>query len=230
MSVINLSLPADGETIEAADYNSPINTWLTDYNGNITNDNISASAAIAGSKLSNSSVAAGKIDFGGAGVGVWWEEIGRTTLGVAADTITVSSIPARTHLLFIIFTLNTGGTHNVGVRFNSDSAASYAYRFSDNGAVDVTGPSQTELGVASGTVSQLSYTVLEALNVAASEKVVMGQSVRQGTAGAANVPTKFEMMGKWANTSAQINRIDVVNTAGTGDYAAASKVIVLGHN
>jgi len=51
MATITVSLPADGDTVDAADYNTPITTIVGDYNGGITNDNISASAAIVSSKL-----------------------------------------------------------------------------------------------------------------------------------------------------------------------------------
>jgi len=56
MASISVSLPSDGDTIDAADYNTPINTIVNDYNGNITNANISASAAIDGTKLAVTSV------------------------------------------------------------------------------------------------------------------------------------------------------------------------------
>jgi hypothetical protein len=56
MGTVSVSLPSDGETIEAADYNTPINTIVNEINGNISNANISASAAISGSKLASGGV------------------------------------------------------------------------------------------------------------------------------------------------------------------------------
>lgn len=56
MANVSVSLPSDGDTIDVADYNTPINTIVTDYNGNIDNSNIATAAAIAGSKLANGSV------------------------------------------------------------------------------------------------------------------------------------------------------------------------------
>lgn len=56
MGVINVSLPADGDTIDVADYNTPITTIVNEINGNLDNDNIDASAAIAGSKIANGGI------------------------------------------------------------------------------------------------------------------------------------------------------------------------------
>lgn len=50
-----------------------------------------------------------------------------------------------------------------------------------------------------------------------------------GSSGAGNAPNKREAAGKWHNTSNQITRVDVINIT-TGDFAAGSEVIVLGHD
>lgn len=46
MSTISVSLPSDGQTIDAADYNVPINTIVADYNGNVDSNNIKASGIV----------------------------------------------------------------------------------------------------------------------------------------------------------------------------------------
>lgn len=51
MGTISVSLPSDGTTADVADYNTPITTIVNAINGNLDNDNISESAAIALSKL-----------------------------------------------------------------------------------------------------------------------------------------------------------------------------------
>lgn len=53
MSTISVSLPSDGTTGEVADYNTPINTIVNEFNGNIDNANIKTAAAIATSKLAD---------------------------------------------------------------------------------------------------------------------------------------------------------------------------------
>lgn len=68
MAEVNISLPADGQTADVADYNTPLNTLVNDYNGNIDNSNIATAAAIAGSKLADDSVTPNKLSTGAAGV------------------------------------------------------------------------------------------------------------------------------------------------------------------
>ena len=51
MGTISLSLPSDGNTIDAADVNTPFNTISAVINGNLDNDNIATAAAISGTKL-----------------------------------------------------------------------------------------------------------------------------------------------------------------------------------
>ena len=50
MGLISVSLPADGTTIDAADYNVPITTIVNTINGNITGDNL-GSASVTPAKL-----------------------------------------------------------------------------------------------------------------------------------------------------------------------------------
>lgn len=51
MGTVSVSLPSDGQTIDAADYNTPITSIVNEMNGNIDNANIKTGAAIATSKL-----------------------------------------------------------------------------------------------------------------------------------------------------------------------------------
>lgn len=62
MGQVSVSLPSDGSTIDAADYNTPITALVNDYNSNIDNSNIAAAAAIAGSKLADNGITAAKTE------------------------------------------------------------------------------------------------------------------------------------------------------------------------
>lgn len=190
------------------------------------------SSAITTAKIANDAVTAAKIDWAstGANGGIWWEELGRTTLSVAGDTISVTGIPAREYLLIIANTFATGGTINNFLRFNNDSGNNYATRFSDDGAADATSTSSSQPSIMASTASTMGYATLTVLNEATREKLVSVTSTRN-TAGAATAPgVRREGWIKWANTTDQINRVDVLNIGGTGDFAIGSEVVVLGHN
>lgn len=51
MATISLTLPSDGQTIDASDVNNPFNTIAAEINGNLDNSNIKAGAAIDRSKI-----------------------------------------------------------------------------------------------------------------------------------------------------------------------------------
>ena len=61
MGTVNITTPSDGETIDAADVATPLNTIVNEINGNLDNANIASSAAISGSKLADDSVTPAKI-------------------------------------------------------------------------------------------------------------------------------------------------------------------------
>ncbi len=60
MANVSVTLPADGTNAEVADYNTPINTIVNEFNGNIDNTNIKSGAAIDGSKLADNTVTGAK--------------------------------------------------------------------------------------------------------------------------------------------------------------------------
>lgn len=94
MATISVSLPSDGETIDAADYNTPINTIVTAINGNLDNSNIAANAAISGSKLADGGVTASKLATGGTAATVATSETTTSTsfadLTTTTDTVTAT--------------------------------------------------------------------------------------------------------------------------------------------
>lgn len=61
MGTISVSLPSDGDTIDAADYNTPINAIVDEVNGSLDNSNLASDAAISGSKIADSGITTAKI-------------------------------------------------------------------------------------------------------------------------------------------------------------------------
>jgi hypothetical protein len=182
-----------------------------------------------GTLFDNDAIPAAAINFGGSGSGVWWEEIGRTTLGSAGDTISVSSLPARAHLKIIFLGLQSG-VILPHLRFNNDSSSNYNYRYLLNYATAGGGVSQTTITLDPASTANDVMAEVYVTNSSSQEKLVKACVVGRGGSGAANQATSFEVSAKWANTSAAISRVDIFNSGGAGDFAAGSVVIVLGHD
>lgn len=203
-------------------------TPFTPLPANDLNDMVENIESLAdGTGIDNGSIPASAVDFS---TGIWWEEIGRSTLSVAGDTITVSSLPQREYLHVVISVIATGGTVNTYFRFNGDTGLNYAERLYDDG-VSTTSVSQDKGLLAGQTVQQNTFGILDIWNIATQEKFGRLQGNRSGASGGANAPVGFRTASfKWANTSSAITSITILNSGGTGDFGIGSRVIVLGHN
>jgi hypothetical protein len=234
MANISVSLPADGETADASDYNTPINTIVTEFNGNIDNSNIKANAAISGSKiaddagittakLADASVTGAKIDFAATGAGgVWWEELGRTT-NSGQSSISVSSFPAREYLeVFLRVAPSTA--LEIRLTFNGDTGNNYSGRIyvTDDTTATTTNTNNIRLFASSAVHRVFRLTIM---NLPGNGKQLFGNAVSASAASGA--PTYARIAGYWSNTSDLITTMTV--TASTGNLGAA-ELIVLGHN
>lgn len=161
------------------------------------------------------------------GQGVWWQELGRSTLAAAAATISVT-FAAKRHLRIVFQLVSASGTVLVSVKFNNDSGANYSVRISVNGAADGTGVSLTAFDVhgAAG-IAQIGELSIED-NVSNFEKVVYFRGETNSNGGATVVPDRRIGVAKWVNTVSQLTRIDL--TTSTNQYAIGSEIIVLGHD
>lgn len=184
---------------------------------------------VTGSKIVNNTITSSDIDWTSSTGKIWWEELGRTTLGANADTISVSSFTAKKYLMIIHRLNHTGGGINSQMTFNGDSGASYAYRVSSNGAADATQASGTFLGLLTAAESSNLKADIFVDNFQTLEKEVHATLVTTAGSGATQVPSRRVFAGKWANTSAQITTVTITNT-GAGDFATGSELIVLGHD
>lgn len=162
-------------------------------------------------------------------------EIGRTTLGSTAATITLSSLPLYKYLKFVVRGTATGGTFAAALRFNNDSGGNYNYNVIYNNAGPATyaaqGP-QTQIQASTSFVSGGNF-ILEGTisNIATLNKVVTHTAAGEITNLANGYAPAIEVYtAKWVNTTDQISRIDVIKNAGTGSMAAGSEIIVWGYN
>lgn len=158
----------------------------------------------------------------------WWDEIGRTTLGSAGDTITVSGLPERTYLYIYVKLLNTGGTINGTVTFNGDSGANYAINRSNSFGAASTSTSTNGVSLNQATAAAPTFAHGIIYNISGINKVCAFDTIELNAAGAGTAPSPRTTIGKWAN-SALIDTITVTN-GGTGDLNTGSELIVLGHD
>lgn len=87
MGTVSLTLPSDGQTIDASDVNNPLNTLAAEINGQLDNSNIKTGAAIDRSKI--------------AGFTDGWESLGYapttiTALGNRSYTVVIPSVDTTT--------------------------------------------------------------------------------------------------------------------------------------
>lgn len=128
-----------------------------------------------------------------------------------------------------VYGINTGGNFDACVlRFNNDTGSNYALRKSNDGGSDSTNVSENGLNYMSTGTTQNHFVVFNIINESSKEKLVNCEMIRDGGSGAGSAPSRKEMTGKWANTSNQITRVDVVNRDGSGNYAIDSEVTVYG--
>lgn len=156
-----------------------------------------------------------------------WTEIGRTTLTVAGDTISIPSMIAKKYMRMYFAVTSTGGTLNPAVRFNNDTGANYSYDYSANYGAGVTVASQTSLAGLAVAVAGFHSGVYDIVNIAAQRKLLQGRGYNDANAGVASGSNSIEVVGKWGNTADQITRGDLVNL-GTGDFAIGSQFWVEG--
>lgn len=145
-------------------------------------------------------------------------------LASPASTISITSIPAKNHLLIVIIGLSSSNI-DPGIRFNNDSGNNYTTRMLANGSLS-SATSQNRLTFEASGAAFNFYSHLKVQNRLADEKFSLAESGNSTSAGAAGAPNIRTSLTKWANTSAQINRVDLITA--TNNFAAGTKLLIFG--
>jgi hypothetical protein len=169
-------------------------------------------------------------DFGTAGAGIpavagGWKEVGRTTLGSAGTTITVSGLADKRY--YKILTSSKGsGSPDYTARINSDTGSTYASRWMDNGSGENTGVSRTSMLYDSvGGGFNHKFNIGYIANLASKEKLSINHSADSDTSAASTAPSRSETVHKWANTSDALSAFSLISTV---NMDIGSEVVVLG--
>jgi hypothetical protein len=100
------------------------------------------------------------------------------------------------------------------LHINGETGSVYSTRRSYDGGGDATFASQTKIISYSATSSSTSYLVLDVYNATTAEKLIIGQTIDIGTAGAGTVPNRAEYVAKFSDTSNGITSVQL-NTNGS---------------
>ena len=155
-----------------------------------------------------------------------WKELDRVTLSSTADELDTSTFTTKDNIMLLVDRPSGSGNVTGKVTYNGDTGSNYAIRWSDNGASDGNGGSRSNLDAYYGQGNN-EFGVHNIVNISSQEKLGINNIVESNSSGAGNAPSRYEIVNKWANTSAQINRIQFTNT-GTGDFSSGTEVVVLG--
>ena len=113
-----------------------------------------------------------------------------------------------------------------------DTGSNYSERYSVNGSADSTETSVSNMyglvGQGNSASNVINFTNGFIVNNASNEKLFIADSTF-GLDGASNVNGRSEAVGKWANTSNQIDIIKLLTPAGSGNWIAG-QVKVWGHD
>lgn len=158
----------------------------------------------------------------------------RQELGSASSSITCSSLPIKDFIVIKTY-IRVVNTMEVGIRFNNDGNNNYASRIEYNGGVDSNIINTNRCRHDGNTLgaSGLVFTTWDISNsLDTDRKLAIGHAMYIDNTGAGTAPTsRADIYCKWANTSAQITRIDLVDMTGnTNRFNTGSILEVWGYD
>ena len=151
----------------------------------------------------------------------FWTELASINASGASTNLSSGTITAKKYLWVQAWLKNTT-SHTTGMTFNNDTTT-YSYRLSDNGGADSTQVTQADISLYSAVTTPI-FVNMFIINNSATEKLVIGHTISQSTAGAGTAPNRREFVGKYDSTAAQITEIDIDSSSGNWDATSIIKV------
>lgn len=140
-----------------------------------------------------------------------WELVGQFILQVAGTSMIITGLPARRYFKLYIQHGAKASNGNTLLRFNGDSGNNYS-SISEENATARTSASSIDLFDALNDTSQFFF-IVDIVNRGDLAKSIVSEGVQILTA-ASTTQVKRQVYGTWVNTTAFINRIDVVSSGG----------------
>ena len=159
---------------------------------------------------------------------IMWKELDRVS-GASNDIMDTGVFTPTPYLMILNNSVGESGTlSGSDLRFNGGVGGNYSRRYSTDGGTDATGINEAMLGGTGTTNTDGEQWLVWYLdNFASDEKTQIAHTMFQTGTGGGNVPSSREVVGKWAESTNDIERIEVINNGG-GDFSSDSEVIVLG--
>ena len=151
----------------------------------------------------------------------FWEQLASVNASGSSTNLSSGTITAKKYLWIQCWVKNTT-SHTSDMTFNNDTTT-YTYRNADNGNTDSTSVSQSDIELFSATTTPV-FVNMFIINNSANEKLVIGHTVNQNTAGAGTALNRREFVGKHDNTGSQITEIDIDSSSGNWDSVSIMNV------
>ena len=149
------------------------------------------------------------------------------TLGSSGSVMAITDLTAKKFNQFLIHTFATGGVIDFRGTFNNNTNSVYTTRRSDNGAVDSTLVSRAFLDMWFNSAANDFFHVMNVVSISGEEKLLIGNFIERGTAGAETPPNRNEFVSKFVpSPDADTTRIDV-NETQAGSYGTDSNLSAL---
>tara|TARA_R110000824_G_scaffold343650_1_gene530283 strand:+ start:19 stop:1098 length:1080 start_codon:yes stop_codon:yes gene_type:complete len=162
-----------------------------------------------------------------------WKQIGRTTLGNDASTITVSSLADKRYLMVLTQGKTSATNTDVAYQFNGDTTAKYASRQKWNGGGnDYVLNTQNHYRPLGTTGDQPFLNIDYISNKSNKEKLIIGHGAQLNATGLTDTMTREEHVAKWVNTLDSIDEVNaILANGGSGrNYRDGTEIVVLGYD
>ena len=113
-------------------------------------------------------------------------------------------------------------------KFNNDSGSNYAQRASVDGGADGTSVSRVYQDVHASSASTPTFLVSYTINILGEEKLTIGFTVQQNTAGAATAPARAEFAWKYVPSPDADITISTYDSSTGSNYVVDSNNTVIG--